>query len=184
MEILDIVNENGKPTGKTVEREAAHASGIRHRTSHVWLVRKVKGKWQVLLQKRSHDKDSYPDCYDSSSAGHIPAGVGFVESAIRELKEELGLDAAEDEIHYCGVRVSRRDSIFHGRLFCDNQVSNVYIIGRDINESDVTVQKEEVDSVLWMDLDECVEMVEKNLKPNCIREDELQMVVNGIDKWL
>lgn len=40
MEILDIVDENGKPKGKTVEREKAHAEGIMHRTSHVWLLRK------------------------------------------------------------------------------------------------------------------------------------------------
>ena len=71
-ELLDIVDELGNPTGKVVEREIAHQKGIRHRTSHVWLVRKRNNKVQVLLQKRSHNKDSFPDCYDISSAGHIP----------------------------------------------------------------------------------------------------------------
>ena len=40
MELLDIVDENGKPTGETVERKTAHSEGIRHRTAHVWIVRK------------------------------------------------------------------------------------------------------------------------------------------------
>lgn len=31
-EYLDIVDENGIPTGETVERETAHAKGFRHRT--------------------------------------------------------------------------------------------------------------------------------------------------------
>ena len=36
-EILDIVDENGTPTGQTVDRETAHLKGIPHRTAHVWL---------------------------------------------------------------------------------------------------------------------------------------------------
>ena len=55
MELLDIVDENGIPTGKTIARVAAHLYGIRHRTSHVWLFRKHDGKLQILLQKRSHN---------------------------------------------------------------------------------------------------------------------------------
>lgn len=39
-EFLDIVNENGLPTGQIVERSIAHLKGIWHRTSHVWLVRR------------------------------------------------------------------------------------------------------------------------------------------------
>ena len=91
-EYLDIVNEKGEPTGETIERNAAHALGIRHRTSHVWLLRKKEGEVQILLQKRSDNKDSHPGCYDISSAGHIPAGIDFLSSAIRELEEELGVN--------------------------------------------------------------------------------------------
>lgn len=89
-EIFDIVDENGEPTGKTVPRSEAHRNGIRHRTAHVWLWRPAKGGFEILLQKRSDDKDSFPGCYDISSAGHIPAGCDYITSALRELKEELG----------------------------------------------------------------------------------------------
>ena len=94
MEYLDIVDEYGGPTGQIVERSYAHEQGILHRTSHVWIFRKKGETLQVLLQKRSDNKDFFPGCYDISSAGHIPAGSGFTESAIRELKEELELLAA------------------------------------------------------------------------------------------
>ena len=90
-EWLDIVDEEGNPTGKTVERSAAHREGIRHRTAHVWLARIREGRPQLLLQKRSRDKDSHPGCFDMSSGGHIPAGVEYLPSAIRELQEELGV---------------------------------------------------------------------------------------------
>ena len=91
-EMLDIVDENGVPTGQSVPRTTAHAEGLRHRTSHVWIVRRKNGRVQVLLQMRCAAKDSYPGCYDISSAGHIPAGAEFVGSALRELREELGVN--------------------------------------------------------------------------------------------
>ena len=53
MELFDVVDEYGNPTGETVERGLAHANGIRHRTAHIWIARDVMGKWQVLLQKRA-----------------------------------------------------------------------------------------------------------------------------------
>ena len=94
MELFDVVDGQGRPTGATVSREQAHREGVRHRTAHVWILRKKDGKTQILLQKRSENKDSHPGCYDISSAGHIPAGQEFVPSALRELKEELGVEAA------------------------------------------------------------------------------------------
>ncbi|WP_331496835.1 hypothetical protein [Roseburia hominis] len=75
MELLDIVDEKGNPTGETVPREVAHREGIRHRTAHVWIFRRRGGVVQILLQKRSDNKDSDPGCYDISSAGHILRGV-------------------------------------------------------------------------------------------------------------
>lgn len=35
MEIFDIIDEKGNPTGKTVTREKAHTDGIPHRTAHI-----------------------------------------------------------------------------------------------------------------------------------------------------
>ena len=57
----------------------------------------------MLLQKRSREKDAFPGCYDISSAGHIPAGDGFVESALRELEEELGIRAEPSELVRIGL---------------------------------------------------------------------------------
>lgn len=88
-EILDIVDENGEPTGETVEREFAHADGIRHRTSHVWLARKRNGRAEILLQKRAENKDSYPGCYDISSAGHTRQATDSENQPSVSLKRSL-----------------------------------------------------------------------------------------------
>ena len=174
MERLDIVDENGLPTGATVSREEAHAKGIPHRTSHVWLLRFRDGKPQVLLQKRCAQKDSWPGCYDISSAGHIPAGVDFVPSALRELREELGVNAMARELIFCGNRRIQADGIFHGQPFHDRQYSRVFALVWD--RDDFTVQREEIDSVRWMDLKECLQAVEEGTILNCIYPEELHMV--------
>ena len=110
MEILDVVDETGAPTGETVERTEAHREGVRHRTSHVWIARNRNGRIQLLLQKRCMQKDSFPGCYDISSAGHIPAGEEYIPSAIRELKEELNVTVQESDLIYCG-QVHKDDGI-------------------------------------------------------------------------
>ena len=97
MEIFDITDTNGIPPGETVTRSEAHDKGVPHRTAHIWIVRKEKGNYQVLLQKRSADKESFPGMYDTSSAGHIQAGDGPLESAQRELFEELGIRALQGQ---------------------------------------------------------------------------------------
>lgn len=181
MEILDVVDEWGNPTGETVERGKAHEEGIMHRTSHVWLLRKKQGRVQILLQKRSETKESFPGCYDISSAGHIPAGMDFAKSAIRELQEELGISASEHELIFCGDRIIIWNGCFCGKPFHDRQYTRVFILWRDIDEEKLILQEEEIDSVIWMDLDECIEAVENNQIKHCIYPEELKMVKDACE---
>ena len=177
-EWLDIVDEEGNPTGKTLERSAAHREGIRHRTAHVWLARIREGRPQLLLQKRSRDKDSHPGCFDMSSGGHIPAGVEYLPSAIRELQEELGVTAREEELIDCGVRRFFRKERFHGAPFLDCQVSRVYLLWKDPEE--FHLQEEEVEEVRWIDYDDCIRAVRENHFPHCIAMEELKMLEGAV----
>ena len=182
MEWLDIVDENGVPTGQVVSRQEAHRLGLRHRTSHVWIVRRREGNLQVLLQKRSEEKDSYPGCYDISSAGHIPAGADFVPSALRELKEELGVTARPEELLYCGQRRFRLQEVFHGSPFRDDQVSNIYVMWLDWDEDRFLPQKEEISEVRWFDFADCLRRVEEGSIPTCIFPEELRMVLRRVEE--
>ena len=135
-EFLDIVNAKGEPTGQVVARDTAHENGIWHRTSHVWLVRRKNGTVQILLQKRTVMK-SFPGCYDISSAGHIPAGEDFVTSALRELKEELGVTAKTEELIFCGDRKIVSDDVFFGKEYHDRQYSRVFVLWKDLEEEEL-----------------------------------------------
>lgn len=179
-EYLDIVNENGEPTGETVERSVAHNEGIPHRTSHLWVLRRRNGRTEVLLQKRSANK-SFPGCYDISSAGHIPAGDEYIQSAVRELQEELGITADGSDLVCCGDRYIVWDDVFFGRPYHDRQYTRVFLIWLDLEESQFRLQEEEVESVRWMDLDECIEGVRNGSFLNCIAVEELLMVKAMLD---
>lgn len=170
MEYLDIVDEEGNPTGLKVDRNKAHKEGIRHRTSHVWIIDDNK----VLLQKRSLNKDSYPGCYDISSAGHIPYGSDYKESAIRELQEELGIKAKEEDLHQIGITKSDSYHIFHGQPFHNVQISKVYLLFYD--GQSFKLQKEELSSIKWIDIEECKELVKNNKIKHCIKISELNMI--------
>ena len=176
MEILDICDELGNPTGKTVERKIAHQQGILHRTAHVWILRKKENKIQILLQKRSEQKDSFPGCYDISSAGHIPAGDNYGQSAVRELKEELGIVVRESELIDCGNRRFHFEKIFHGRLFKDNQVSKIFVLWKDLEEKDFVFVDHEVSEVKWLDFEKYYQDVKENKINHCIYIEELDIV--------
>jgi 8-oxo-dGTP diphosphatase len=177
LEMFDIRTPDGKITGKVKERSLIHQDGDLHGTSHVWIIRdNAKGSFDVLLQKRSASKDSFPGCYDISSAGHIPAGDDFVESAIRELEEELGIVAKPTELTYIGMHDATVQTEFYGKRFHNHELSAVYIYDKDVDITQLKLQPEEVESVLWMDYECCLEQMQQRRLQHCIFMDEFLML--------
>ena len=177
MEFFDICDESGAPIGEIIERGAAHRDGVPHRTAHVWILRRGAAGTEVLLQKRSACKDSYPGMYDTSSAGHIPAGCGPLASALRELREELGLEACPDELEHIGDFRVNYEARFHGKPFRDNEYVFVYVLRRDVDIRDITVQPEEIDSVAWFGLDEvCAERLRGGGGRFCVPPEGLRVL--------
>jgi len=88
-EIFDIVNERDEVIGKA-PRDEIHRRSLMHRATHV-LVFNSRG--DVFLQKRSLKKDRQPGLWDSSASGHLDSGEGYDACAVRELREEIGLES-------------------------------------------------------------------------------------------
>jgi len=87
-EIFDIANESDEVIGSAARSEV-HRRGLMHRATHV-LVFNSRG--EVFLQKRSMKKDRQPGLWDSSASGHVDRGEDYDACAVRELREELGLE--------------------------------------------------------------------------------------------
>jgi 8-oxo-dGTP diphosphatase len=176
-ELFDIMNEDGSSANYVAERNYAHLAGLWHNTVHIWLVRKnAEGKTEIMLQKRAACKDSHPGCYDISSAGHISAGDGVLESAVREIGEELGIRAQESDFEYVGLRRAALDSEFHGKPFHDREFAHVFLYRKTVEDSTLKLQKSEVESVMWVELEECLKAVTENTIKNCVHKEELEMI--------
>ncbi len=94
---MDVLTPEGEPTGTVKPRDEIHRDGTWHASVHIWIVDQEKD--EVLIQKRSDEKESYPGYYDVAAAGHVRAGETPVEAAIRETEEEIGLTLKEEQLH-------------------------------------------------------------------------------------
>lgn len=181
-ELFDVVDEKGIPTGEIVERSLAHKNGTRHRTAHIWVIKEKEGRISVLLQKRAMNKDSFPGRFDTSSAGHIQAGDEPKESAIRELGEELGIFAREEELEYAGTFNINYEKEFHDKIFRDNEVAFVYVYKKPVEIEKLTIQKEELDLVEWFEADYVLEECRKHNQKFCVPIAGLEVALKYLGK--
>lgn len=179
-EILDLVDENGVPTGETISREEAHRTGARHRVVHVWLLRERDGRREVLLEQRSAQKDSFPLRFDTC-AGHIDAGDEPAASALRELHEELGVIAAAEDLTPIGRFLIRYEREFHGALFRDHEISFSYVYARPVDEKNLRLQPEEVADARWFGLEALCAAVRNGDERFCVSPAGLKLLTDWLE---
>ena len=142
MEYLDVLDEFGNKTGVKKLREEIHKDGDWHACVHVWL---INSSGQILLQKRSSNTRTYPGLWAYSAGGHILAGENPEDAVVRETFEEMGLTVTKDEIKF--IFINKNQDILN-----NNQLDHVFIIKKDINIQDLTIDPTEVEKVEWFDL--------------------------------
>lgn len=86
-ELVEIVDRDNNPIG-AVTRRIMRQQRLIHRASYI-LVFNRQG--QLFLQKRTLTKDIYPGYWDPAAGGVVLAGESYADSALRELREELGV---------------------------------------------------------------------------------------------
>ena len=147
VEFFDILDENGNKTGKTKARAEVHRDGDWHKAVHIWI---ANNKDEILLQKRSPNKDSYPNMWDISSAGHLTAGDDSISEAIREIKEELNAEISIDKFV---TTVEYDYPKFHLTMHC--YLCSLTTDSLHLNEHEAAkwLTKEELDSVKWLPAD-------------------------------
>lgn len=94
-EYFDILNPDGTPAGYSLPRPQVHREGLWHKSAHIWV---IDTHGRILLQRRALDKDTHPGLWDISAAGHLSAGEQSLDAAVREIREELGLDIPPSRI--------------------------------------------------------------------------------------
>ncbi|TKB23993.1 NUDIX domain-containing protein [Desulfopila sp. IMCC35006] len=108
-EIFDIVDEHDKVTGQASRQEVHNDPSLIHRVVHV-LVFNPAG--ELFLQKRSPFKDVHPGKWDTSVGGHVEAGESYEHAALREMKEELGIQETKLEFLHTYLHRNSYESEF------------------------------------------------------------------------
>jgi isopentenyl-diphosphate Delta-isomerase len=148
-ELLDVVDLYGKTTGEVLDKKTIHELGLRHRDVHVWV---TNGR-DVLQQQRALDKSIMPGAWDVSVGGHVGAGESFLDAAVRETQEELGILAYREDL----VRIGRVATQLHfpGWEKPHNIVGDNFVyFDPELDLERLKLQEEEVVGARWYPIDQ------------------------------
>lgn len=164
MELIEIVDKDGNFTGQIIDKEEAHDKNLLHNEVAVFI---VNNKKQVLLERRSANKRFNPNKW-ALCAGHVDAGESLESAALRELKEEVGIDISQNDLMpFAERKFTIRDSNSHITYF--------YYTKSNLNEEDFIIQQEELSEVRWFDIDEVIEMIKNKDESTVFREERLNL---------
>lgn len=132
-ELWDLYDSSGTPLGRTGFRGDPLKEDEFHLVVQVW-VRNSFGEY--LIQKRSASLASLPGIW-ATTAGSVLAGESACVGAVRELAEELGIRASEDELN-----MVLQERVSHS-------LGTAWLLERDVADAEIRLQEEEVSEVMW-----------------------------------
>ncbi len=140
MELWDLYDRDRRPTGETHIRGEKLPPERYHLVVHVWIVNS-RGKW--LISQRAASRPTYPLKWECPG-GSVTAGEDSLTGAIREAKEEVGVDLepAQGKL----VNSTVRDH------FQDIKDDWVFLYDGEINLANATT--DEVCDMRWMTVEE------------------------------
>lgn len=138
-ELLYIVDAQDNPLPSPLPRQAVHADGtIWHRTSSIII---MNDAGQILCQQRSLFVDKNPGKWTFGFGGHVLFGEEVIDSALKELQEELTLEIAAEDL------------TFFERIFDPRSMHAEYIYFLQLEQPAEAFAHnlEEVAQVRWLD---------------------------------
>lgn len=166
MEYWDIYDENGNLTGVKKGRHERQELGEYRLVVQVCI---INSENKMLIQQRQTNKHSWPNLWDISLGGGALAGETSKQAAQRELKEELGLD-----IDFLHLRPSFMVNYEYG-------FNDVYIIRKDVNLNELTLQVEEVQAARFATKEEIFEHIETGEFIN-YKKGFIELIFDSVDK--
>lgn len=164
MELIEIVDEDGNFTGEVMDKDEAHDKNLLHNEVAVFI---INDKKQTLLQKRSANKRFEPNKW-ALCAGHVDADETLVDAAIRETKEEIGLELKGDEL----IPFFEREYTMEKT---NSHITYFYYVKCDKKEEEFVIQKEELSEVKWFDIDEVIRMILSHDESSVFNEKRLEL---------
>ena len=144
MELWDLYTEKREPTGLTHVRGEVIPEGYYHLTVHVWI---KNSKGEYLISQRSATRPTFPLMWETVG-GSVLAGEDSLTGAIREAKEEVGLDLLPESGRLLFTKVR---SIIDGKQYSD--IVDIWLFQHDENTAS-PIATDEVAQSKWMTREE------------------------------
>ena len=153
MELWDLYTEDRKLTGKVHIRGEELPENMYHLVVHVWI---KNSKGQYLISQRSANRPTFPLMWECVG-GSVLKGESSIQGAIREAKEEVGVDLSPDngKIVFSKVR-----KIIDGKRF--NDIVDVWLFQYDGDVILNNATTDEVEQIVWMNKSQILELFEQN----------------------
>ena len=145
MEKIDVLDYKYNKTGKVINRNEKLANDEFCQVVHLCI---FDNNGNLLIQKRSKDKKTYPGLWDITCGGAVKAGETKEEAMQREVFEELGL-----KLDFQDVRPAISFHYFEG-------LDTVYFLTLEINLNEIEFKDKEVSMVKYASENEIIEMCE------------------------
>ena len=167
MEYWDIYDKDGNFTGRKKGKYEKWDKDEYHLATEVWV---INSKKQILIQQRSEKCQLLPGIW-ALTTGRVVSGETTRQGCIRELKEELGIEAKEEDCHLV-------KSFLKNRL---GMIWDIYFLRKDVELEDVTLQKEEVSRVKLVNTDEFRDMLKEGIMCEYSEVYELLDIIDELD---
>jgi len=166
VEAFPVVNENDKVMFPVYSKETLHNDKYKHRAIHIFI--ETFGRGFVLQLKG--EKSENPGKWSSAVSGHVEYGEDYEDTAIREAKEELGLEIDREEL----VRILKINACEEtGNEFV---VLFTYLMNKDIEH--IKLNSDEVEGILIAPLADVIRDVNKNVS------DYSPAFTRLLDEWI
>jgi len=143
MELLDVLDCDGNKLNIVKDKKEIYKDGDFHRSVHIWI---MNSNNELLVQKRNPKKETYPNLWAISVAGHVRSGEESIQAALRELKEELGQKITKEDLTYL-FTLKREEEIKNGYL---RVIDDVYLVYLDIDVENTKLQFSELTDIKYV----------------------------------
>ncbi len=147
-ELWDVYDRSRRKTGKIHERGRKLTQDEYHIVVHVW-IKNSNGEW--LISKRTPNK-TFPNMWECTG-GSAVMGDDSITAAVREVKEELGVDLPPEK----GVLFK---SIIRENEFCPD-ICDIWVFHEDIPLESVVFQENETCGAMWASEEKIRDMIGK-----------------------
>ena len=143
-ELWDVLDSERRYQGRVAERGRMSNKGDYHLIVQAWV---RNGRGEVITSRRSPEKKALPLKWECTQGSAI-AGESSLDAALREVKEELGIELDPENGRI--IKTFRSDI---RRYFCD-----VWLFSKDVETENLTLQEGETCDAKWVHPSELLKM--------------------------